>query len=1089
MKRFFFRLGLLATLLPCGHAFGAQTGSGQENPLWLRYAAISPNGEEVAFCYMGDIYAVSVKGGQARQITSNPAYDYMPIWSPDGSKIAFASDRKGSMDIYCVSAQGGNPIRLTTHSGSEIPLAFTASNTVLYQSFLMPTVSSLYFPDATYKQVYEVDLQGNRPRLFQASPMAAISLNPDGSLLYEDVKGYEDYWRKHHTSSVTRDIWLLNDGKHTRLTSYAGEDLSPVWAPDYKSFYYLSEADGTFNVYLQPAQAGSEARKLTRFDTHPVRFLSVAKNGTLCFTYNGEIYLMPQGSEPAKLEVRIVADNAVDKIVKTVLRSGATEVSVSPKQKEVAFVLGGDVYVTSTDYATTRRITNTPQTERSIDFAPDGRSIVYASERDSVWQVYQACLSDKDEDMFTYASSIKEENIVKDPSPCFYPKYSPDGKEVAFLRNRTEICAVNLKSGKIRTVMDGKYEYSYQDGDQSFEWSPDSKWILSGYIGEGGWLHHDLALVKADGSGEIHNLTNSGYSEANGKFVLGGKAMLFFSDRSGYRSHGSWGAETDIYIMFFDKAAFEKFIMDEEERELLAKSEEKGKKDKKESKKDSTEAKQPDVEDLKFDFDHLEERTLRLTYVSDDFGDMAMDAKGEKLYYVAPFNGKAALWVKNLLEGTTEMKIPNLGSYGSMDLDPAGENAYMTIGGGIKKISLAAGKVEPVEFEALYENRPFEKRDYLLRHIWRQVKDKFYDPTIRNMDWKGFYENYERFLPHIGNGYDFAVLSSELLGELNASHTGCRFFGGRKESLMPTASLGFFEDPAYEGDGLRIVEVLHNSPLELCGKDVRPGDRIMEIDGVEIKAGRDYFPLLEGKAGKPVRIMVQPVKGRSYEVVVKPVSSGELSELLYERWVRRNERMVDSLSGGRLAYVHIEGMDSKSFRRVYRQLLNDRNRKREAVIVDTRNNGGGWLHDDVATLLSGKEYAKFMPRGKYVASEPYTKWTKPSCMLVSENNYSDAHGTPWTYRQLNLGKLIGAPVPGTMTAVWWEPLPGGYVFGIPQVGVVGKEGGYIENQDLVPDIVIYNTPEILLQGRDLQIEKAVEEMLKEVDSLKASSGK
>ncbi|MDE5703402.1 MAG: PDZ domain-containing protein, partial [Bacteroidales bacterium] len=367
-------------------------------------------------------------------------------------------------------------------------------------------------------------------------------------------------------------------------------------------------------------------------------------------------------------------------------------------------------------------------------------------------------------------------------------------------------------------------------------------------------------------------------------------------------------------------------------------------------------------------------------------------------------------------------------------------------------------------------------------HIWRQVLDKFYDPTFRGMDWKMFYDNYARFLPHINNGYDFSEMASELLGELNASHTGCRFYGNG--GGMATAELGVFIDTEYKGDGLKIKEVLFNGPFAVVTPEVKAGDVITHIDGKPVKAGQDYYPMLEGKVGVKTRFTVQPAKGKAFDVTVKPISSGAQYDLLYHRWVKRNEALVDSLSNGRLAYVHIEGMDSPSFRRVYRQLLNDKNRNREAVIVDTRHNGGGWLHDDVATLLSGKRYVRFSPRGQYVSDEPYSKWTKPSCMLVGENNYSDAHGTPFVYKALGIGKLIGAPVPGTMTAVWWESLPGGYVFGIPQVGALDEDGNYLENQELQPDVLIYNTPETLASGRDLQIEKAVEIMLQEADALK-----
>jgi C-terminal processing protease CtpA/Prc len=228
-----------------------------------------------------------------------------------------------------------------------------------------------------------------------------------------------------------------------------------------------------------------------------------------------------------------------------------------------------------------------------------------------------------------------------------------------------------------------------------------------------------------------------------------------------------------------------------------------------------------------------------------------------------------------------------------------------------------------------------------------------------------------------------------------------------------------------------------------------------------------------------------PTTGKRFDVKVKAISGGEQSALLYKRWVDRNRRMVDELSGGRIAYVHVKGMDSPSFRQVYEELLSDKNRQKEAVIVDTRHNGGGWLHDDLATLLSGKEYQRFIPQGQYIGSDPHNKWLKPSCVLVCEDNYSNAHGFPWVYKELGIGKLIGAPVPGTMTAVWWETqIDPTIVFGIPQVGCVDKNGKYMENNQLQPDIEVYNKPEDSLKGIDEQLATAVKEMLKVADANK-----
>ena len=262
---------------------------------------------------------------------------------------------------------------------------------------------------------------------------------------------------------------------------------------------------------------------------------------------------------------------------------------------------------------------------------------------------------------------------------------------------------------------------------------------------------------------------------------------------------------------------------------------------------------------------------------------------------------------------------------------------------------------------------------------------------------------------------------------------------------------------------------------------IKPGCIIEKIDGTNIKSGEDYYPLLSGKAGKQVLLSVyDPATKERFEEQVKPITYGTQSDLLYKRWVEQKRQMVDKLSNGKIGYVHVKGMNSESFRDTYSELLG-RCREKEAVIVDTRHNGGGWLHEDLAILLSGELYAKFTPRGQFIGNDPFNRWLKPSCVLMCEDNYSNAHGFPWTYKTLKIGKLIGAPVPGTMTAVWWETqIDPSIVFGIPQVGMQDMQGRYLENQQLEPDIEVYNSPESQLRGEDHQLEEAVKAMLKEV---------
>ena len=1074
---------LVALMLTIGAA-------AQVNPLWMRFCAISPDAQTIAFSYKGDLFTVPVQGGIAHQLTSNAAYDAYPVWSPDGQRIAFASAREGSLDVYVVSKDGGDPKRLTTDSGNETPLCFLDNETVLFEATIMPTAKSILFASRSFPQVYQVSTSGGRARLFSALPMQDLSINSSGDILYHDIKGYEDPFRKHHTSSITRDIWLKQGERFTKLTDFNGEDRTPRWAADGNAYYYLSEQDGTFNVYK--STVGGRPVQLTHHEANPVRFLTVADNGTLCYGYNGEIYTLHEGRESQRVNITINADRSEKELIRQIKQDGATAISVSPSGKEVAFVMHGDVYVTSVDYKTTKRITDTPEQERTIDFSPDGRSIVYDSERDGMWKIYQTSIKNKDEKLFTYCTDLEEVQLTNTGHTSIQPQYSPDGKSVAFLEDRATLRAVDVKTKAVRTLMDGKYIYSYSDGDVWFEWSPDSRWLLSSYIGNGGWNSQDIALVNASGNGEIHNLTESGYNESNGKWVLGGKAMIFESDRAGYRSHGSWGAEDDVYIMFFDLDAYERFRMTKEEKVLREEAEkekkkqadsqqaDKGKDNKK--KKDTKKKKcavdeKPAVPALAFDLENCRDRIVRLTVNSSRLGDYVLSRGGDTLYYQAAFEGGMDLWKHDLRENKTEIVMKGVGQ-GPMKGDKDMKNLFVLTGRGINKIDLAKGKPEPVSFEASFNYKPYQEREYIFNHIWQQVKDKFYVEDIHGVDWEGYRENYKRFLPYINNNYDFRDLLSEMLGELNGSHTGARYNPGGP--TLQTAALGLFLDETYQGDGLRIEEVIKRGPFDVKNTGVTAGCIIEEIDGINIAAGEDYNWILDGKAGKPIRVKVfDPKTGKRFDVTVKAISKGAQQELLYKRWVDRNRALVDSLSGGQLAYVHVKEMNSESFRTVYRELLSDKNRNRKAVIVDERHNGGGWLHDDLCTLLSGKQYQEFVPHGKVVGADPFNKWTKPSCVLMCEDDYSNGHGFPFVYKELGIGKLIGTPVPGTMTAVWWETLiDSSLVFGIPQVGCRDMRGNYCENTPLLPDVEVYNTPEDYLTGHDRQLERAVQEMLK-----------
>ena len=1056
----------------------------QETPKWLRKSAISPDGSKVAFCYKGDIFTVGVNGGRALQITTNQAYDSDPIWTPDGKKIVFSSYRAGSKDIFITSPEGGAPKRLTDYPGNETPLCVIGDGRVLFQASIQPDAVYGGFPGTP--QIWQVGENGGRPQLVTSMPLMAMSVNNSGEVIYEDYKGYEDPLRKHHHSSVTRDIWLYKpasaqgdrfrvtgDGAFTKLTSFVGEDRNPVFAADGKTYYYISEADGTLNVHKSSTDNPGQTTQLTKFKDNPVRFLSVAGNGTLCFSWNGDLYTMKEGSEPQKLDITVAKDETENDVEYLTFSAGASSMAVSPDGKEIAVVIRGDVFVTSADYKTTKRITNTPEQERNVSFSKDGRELYYSSERNGHWGIYKTSLTDKKEKMFTYATKFKEELVTSENETCFQPVVSPDGKWVAFLRDRTELVIKSTKDGKEKSLLKG-VNYSYADGDQEFEWSPDSKYLLSNYQINGGWNNSDIALIDIE-SGEITNLTQSGYSDGNFKWALKGKAMAWESDKDGYRSHGSWGAESDIYIMFFDGKEMTKFYQDKEDAEIAKaledgdKSEKKIEKEEKKEKKDSVkQAEKP--EKLVLDLENREYRTARLTRISGRLGDFYLTQDGTKLFYTKLLEKSYDLCQMDVKKG--DVKVLKKGVRGALIPSADDKFLYVFTGSSITKLTIASGATSAITFSGDYEFKPKAERDYIFGHVWKQVNEKFYDPQIHGIDWEGYKKNYEQFMPYIANNFDFQDLLSEMLGELNGSHTGARYYSRSKYTM---GWLGAIYDYDYEGDGLKIAEVLPGGALNLADSEIKAGDIIESIDGQPIKAGESWFGLLRNKAGKKVAVVVKKGK-KDVELFVEPGYS-EYS-LMYRRWVKQREDMTDKLSGGTVGYTHVQGMDSPSFRTVYSKLLG-KYRAADAAVVDTRHNGGGWLHDDLATFLSGKEYIRFTPRGQYIGSEPYNKWRKPSCVLMCEDNYSDACGFPYTYRTLGVGKLIGMPVPGTMTAVWWETQINGMVFGIPQVGSFGlKEGKYLENQQIEPDIKVDNDPASVLRGEDKQLEAAVKEMMK-----------
>ena len=1091
------RLALLISLI----AFAI---SAEASPLWMRYPAISPDGEKIAFAYKGSIYVVPSAGGQAQRITPVAEYSYNPVWSPDSKRVAYASDRYGNFDIFTVAATGGTPQRVTTNSANETPYAYSNNGEKIYfGATIFDPAQSALFPKGSMSELYAINCNGGRYEQVLATPAQYINFSRDGkSFLYQDRKGGEDDLRKHHTSSITRDVWHydISSKKHTQLSEWEGENRNPIYSKDGKSLYYLSEQGGTFNVWQMPLGKASEAKQVTSFKTHPVRFLSMANDGTLCFGYNGEIYTMQEKGSAKKLNIEITSEDQTGKSAYLSVTGGGQGV-VSPDGKQVAFVNRGEVFVTSVDYTTTKRITNTAESEASPTFGPDNRTLTYASERNGYWNIYSATITRPEDPNFPNATLIEEKPLFKDDKiDRAYPKYSPDGKELAYVEGRCRLMVLNIESGKSRQITDGSQHYS-TTGHMDFKWSPDGKWFAVSYTGNKHDPYSDVGIVSAEG-GKIFNITNTGYFDESPEWIFGGNALLFTTDRYGMRSHASWGSLTDLMVVFLNRKTQELSKLTKEEYEMYLEAEKKAKEEKAKAEKEAEEKKQADkksdkkddkkdtkkpeekkseVEPVVIEFDNIEDRIVRLTNTSGQVGSYTADKDAKSIYYTMAYNSGYDLYQYDVRSGEHKVILKGSGS-GSFMWDKKMENMFL-LGGTMRKFKGTSPTTISARSDIELDSEA--ERAYMFDRIYRQEKERFYHVDMHGVDWDALRDNYAKFLPHINNNYDFAELASEWLGELNVSHTGCSYSRPGDSNGDSTADLGLYYDLSFKGKGLKVSEILVGGPFDKASTQLKVGDIIEKINGEEIGEDMDIYPMLNRMAGQRTLISIyRPEEKKRWEETIKPVSRGSLSSLQYKRWVKQRAADVERLSGGRLGYVHIESMGDASFRSVYADILGKYNHC-EGIVIDTRFNGGGRLHEDIEILFSGEKYLTQVVRGKEACDMPSRRYNKPSIMITCEANYSNAHGTPWVYKQRGIGKVVGMPVPGTMTSVTWERLQdASLVFGIPVVGYRTEDGSYLENKQLEPDIKVANSPELIITGRDEQLEAAVKALLEQIDAEK-----
>lgn len=1010
---------------------------GQQNQSWLRYPAISPDGKNIVFVYQGDIYRVSSAGGTATPLDINLAQETTPVWSRDNKNIAYASNRYGNYDLFIISISGDDPKRLTYHSADEFPYDFSYKNTdIIFGSSRMDAASNRQFPSEALQELYSIPFNGGRITQLLTTPAEDARMSIDGKyIIYHDRKGRENPWRKHQVSSIARDIWKYDTEthKHYKLSIFEGEDRNPVFANN-DIIYYLSEKTGNFNVFKKNANDSTSGEQVTFFKDHPVRFLTASKNGIICFGYNGQIYIKKQNAEPVKLNIKIQSKRTNNSIVSVPINK-IEEANISPSGKEFVFISRGDVFASSINGDTIKQITYTPAIESSVSFSPDGKHILYASERDNKWKIIRAYSTSSHDNLFYRSSIINEEILIADEMENYQPKYSPDGKEIAFIRNRTSLVVFNIASKKTRSIIDDTQLYSRKDNDQYFEWSPDSKWLLLQYNEPDGG-NDEIGIISVSGKEKIINLTESGYTDSRPKWAMNGKMITWQTDKHGLHSYANSSTrQTDVYAVMTDSTS---------------------------------------------DWQSLKNNQRRLTLYSSLIADALISADGIYMYYLSKAEKDYDLWATNLKTKEIKMLLRLNVDEALISWDVQQKNIYIIADGKLIRIDPVHAVKQNISLKAIITIDREKERTAMFEHVWRTTFETFYTKGMHNANWQELKKTYSKYLNGIDNNYDFAEMLNELLGELNVSHTGA-YYTDSSKNKDTTASLGVIYDQQYTGTGVKIEEILELGPLDQPSLKIAKGTIIESVDNNMITAASNIEEFLNKKAGTNISITINE-NGHSRKIQVKPVTLDRESELLYRRWVKRNEEETMKLSGGKLGYVHLYRMNDKVFRETYEKALG-KYHNCKALVVDTRFNRGGDLAPELVTFLTGRPMRQNTTDNFLLGTEPSFRWKKPSIVLVNEANYSDGHCFAYDFQYLQLGKLVGMPVPGSCTWMTGQELQDNTMrYSVPTLGVKTMDGKYMENYQTVPDIIVENDYETTANGKDQQLEKAINELMKELNN-------
>ena len=1099
----------------------------------LRKPTISKT--QIAFSYGGDLWIVERSGGEAHRLTSDVGIEIDPIFSPDGTWIAFTGEYDGNEDVYVIPAAGGIPKRLTSHPSSDQAVGWTRDG----KRILFRSTRDSY---SGFAQLYTVGLSGGLPEVLPLPMAVEGSYSPDSShLAYVPFTNFRESWQfqrglKHYRGGTASPIWIakLSDSSVEKVERKDSNDSSPMWVGD--KVYFLSDRDGPVTLYVYDTSS-RQVKKALASNGADIKSASAGPD-VIVYEEFGSIHVFdPASGKDSAVDIHVSGDFPA---VRPHLVNAAEQIEnadISPTGARAVFEAHGEILTAPVEHGDIRNLTNsTGAAERDPAWSPDGKWIAYFSDESGEYALH---LRTQDS-----IGDVRKINLGNPPTFYYSPKWSPDSKKIAYSDKRLNLWYVDVDGGKPVLVDTNPYDGGPGSGFDP-AWSPDSRWIA--YTRQLNSTIRAVFVYGLEGKA-AHQVTDGLSDAASVAFDKNGKYIYFFaSTDDGPAIAASMGA----YKIPVTRSAYVIVLSSEQKSPLAPQSDEekigtaagsaekggaasapknpadgdeckaegeggpsaasspetaaKGEEKKSEEKKGEKAVKDgKEVHEVRIDFENINQRILALPIAARNY-DQLLAAKTHVLYLLEGQAVDEGNWRGRTVEKfdvctrKTDRVLENVGGF---VISSNGEKALyeqlppknpLAAPGGpvhgnwiIKPVAALGKPAEPgkpdgtLHLESMRVNAdPRAEWKQMFREVGRIERDFFYDPNMHGADLKALMAAYQPYVDNVMSRADLNYIWADMLGEITAQHI--YVFGGDRPEVKQVNVGLLGADYSIEHDRYRFAKVYFGenwnpdlrAPLTEPGVNVRQGEYLLAVDGREVHGSDEIYSFFIDRAGKAIQLKVGPDASGKDARVVTVVPIGNERSLRMRDWMESNRRKVDDLSNGKLAYVYLPDTAVGGFTNFNRYYF-PQNAKQGAVI-DERFNGGGWIADYIVDWLNRPLLMAAMTReGK----DNYIPWVifGPKVMLINQYAGSGGDALPWMFKQLGIGPLIGTRTWGGLIGIGgYPPLMDGGAITAPRWGLFNPKTGEfdVENKGVAPDIEVDFDPALWRQGHDPQLEKAV----------------